>query len=177
MITGSKNVNIQIICPICKSKKQLNIPESIINQAKQLTTISIQKGMLCNHHFQAFIDKNFKVRGYQKIDFEVSPMKRGDKSFKMEKIGRAKNPDNELFENLIMEGNYIEYKANALNSNELKVISKKNGTYKRNKDLTLKEIYELFWDFIDEDNREFRELIIKDKRRKTLKNALKPIEH
>ena len=176
MTIGSKNF-VQIICPICKSKKQLNIPKAIINQAKQLTTVSIQKGMLCNHHFQVFIDKNFKVRGYQKIDFEVSPRERGENSFKMEKKRNSKKTDEELFENLIMEGNYIEYQPQFLNSNDVNAISKKSETSKRRKDLTLKEIYELFWDFIDEDNREFRELIIKDKRRKTLQNALKPIEH
>ena len=177
MIAGSKNREIQIICPICKSKKQLNIPESIINHAKLLTTISIQKGMICDHHFQAFVDKNFNVRGYQKIDFEVSPIQGGDKNFKMEKIGASKNTDHELFENLIMEGNYIEYQPSALNSNANNAICKKDGASMRKKDLSLKEIYELFWDFIDEDNRVFRELIIKDKRRKTLENALKPIEH
>jgi hypothetical protein len=168
---------IEIICPICKSKKQLNIPESIINQSKQLTAVSIQKGMLCNHHFQLFIDKNFKVRGYQKIDFEVSPIKKRDKIFNVEQKGNSKNADNELFENLIMEGNYVEYKPNSLKSNDVSFISKTSGTSKRRKDLTLKEIYELFWDFIDEDNRQFRELIIKDKRRKHLERTLKPLKH
>ncbi|MFX0073522.1 MAG: hypothetical protein ACFFAO_20795, partial [Candidatus Hermodarchaeota archaeon] len=35
---------------------------------------SVPKGLICNHNFQAFIDKNFIVRGYQKIDFELSKM-------------------------------------------------------------------------------------------------------
>ncbi|MHA1488509.1 MAG: hypothetical protein ACTSRI_02505 [Promethearchaeota archaeon] len=64
--------NIRIICPICKKKRELRIPSKIINQSKQLTTISIPSGLNCEHGFQAFIDKNYKVRGYQKIDFEFS---------------------------------------------------------------------------------------------------------
>ena len=59
---------VKFVCPVCKSEKELKISTSIISDAKQLTTISIQKNEICEHHFQAFIDKNFKVRGYQKVD-------------------------------------------------------------------------------------------------------------
>ncbi|MFX0001388.1 MAG: hypothetical protein ACFE9Q_16755 [Candidatus Hodarchaeota archaeon] len=65
---------IVIICPTCKTKKELKIPTKIINQAKQLTTVSIPSGTVCEHGFQSFVDKNFKVRGYQKVDFEFSHM-------------------------------------------------------------------------------------------------------
>lgn len=178
MTTVSKNREVQIICPICNSEKQLDIPESIINQAKQLITVSIQKGMLCNHHFQAFIDKNFKVRGYQKIDFEVSPKKIEDISINKDEKEGSKNIDDNLFNNLIMEGNYIEYKPKNLNFNGLNAIPRRSGESGGKKEMSLEEIYELFWEFIDDDNREFKELVIKDKkRRKTLKSALSPIEH
>lgn len=66
--------DILIVCPTCKSKKELKIPIKIINQAKQLTTVSIPAGAVCEHSFQSFIDKNFIVRGYQKVDFEFSHM-------------------------------------------------------------------------------------------------------
>ena len=65
---------IQIICPKCETKKFLEIPEKIINQSKQLTTISIPAGIICEHSFQAFADKNFKIRGYQTVDFEFSKL-------------------------------------------------------------------------------------------------------
>ena len=48
------------------------MPTKIINQSKQLTTVSIPVDLCCEHSFQAFIDKNFKVRGYQQVDFEFS---------------------------------------------------------------------------------------------------------
>ena len=66
--------DILVVCPTCKSKKELKIPIKIINQAKQLTTVSIPEGAVCEHSFQSFIDKNFIVRGYQKVDFEFSHM-------------------------------------------------------------------------------------------------------
>ena len=66
--------DILVVCPTCKAKKELKIPIKIINQAKQLTTVSIPAGAVCEHSFQSFIDKNFIVRGYQKVDFEFSHM-------------------------------------------------------------------------------------------------------
>jgi hypothetical protein len=178
MTTIIKKKEVQIICPICKKEKQLNIPETIINSAKPLTTISIQKGLLCNHHFQAFIDKNFKVRGYQKIDFEVKAKQIKDQK-KIESNKETSNfADNELFENLIMEGNYIEYTPENLISNDLNANSRRKNDLVIRKEMTLEQIYELFWDLIDDNNREFKELIVKDKkRRKSLKNVLNPLEH
>ncbi|MFW9784163.1 MAG: hypothetical protein ACFFFB_17920 [Candidatus Heimdallarchaeota archaeon] len=63
---------IRVICPSCKAIKELKIPIQIINQSKQLTTVSIPSGTVCEHGFQSFVDKNFKIRGYQKVDFEFS---------------------------------------------------------------------------------------------------------
>ena len=60
---------VRFICPICKSKKDLKIPFSIIIKTHELTTISIPKCLICEHHFQAFLDKNFVIRGYQRVDF------------------------------------------------------------------------------------------------------------
>jgi len=66
--------DILAICPTCKSRKELKIPTKIINQSKQLTTVSIPSGTVCKHSFQSFVDKNFIVRGYQKVDFEFAKM-------------------------------------------------------------------------------------------------------
>ena len=66
--------NILLICPKCKIKKNLNIPSKIINQSKHITTISIPTKTICEHSFQVFVDKNFEVRGYQKVDFEFPRM-------------------------------------------------------------------------------------------------------
>lgn len=65
---------IQIICPRCSKKDFLKVPEKIIDQSKQLTTVSLPAGLICQHSFQAFVDKNLKVRGYQTVDFEFSKL-------------------------------------------------------------------------------------------------------
>ncbi|MFX1480544.1 MAG: hypothetical protein ACFFCI_20840 [Promethearchaeota archaeon] len=78
-MTESKNFrksellhDIRVICPTCEASKALKIPTQIINQSKQLTTVSIPSGAVCKHSFQSFVDKNFKIRGYQKVDFEFT---------------------------------------------------------------------------------------------------------
>ena len=63
---------ILIVCPECKKQKILNIPSKIIEQSQHITTISIPTGLVCAHHFQAFVDKNCALRGYQLGDFEFS---------------------------------------------------------------------------------------------------------
>jgi hypothetical protein len=65
---------VKIICPECNSSEELQIPKKIINQSKQLTTVSIPSNLICEHSFQAFIDKNFHIRGYQKVDFDFSAL-------------------------------------------------------------------------------------------------------
>lgn len=63
---------VLLICPECKTRKMLNIPLKIINQSQHITTVSIPTELICNHHFQAFIDKDCHIRGYQLGDFEFS---------------------------------------------------------------------------------------------------------
>jgi small GTP-binding protein len=67
---------LKFVCPVCKAEKKLTISKSMLSQDKTLTTVSIQKNEICEHHFQAFIDKNFRIRGYQKVDFEIETKKR-----------------------------------------------------------------------------------------------------
>ena len=63
---------ILVVCPVCANSKKLKVPIKIIKQSKQLTTISIPSKLCCDHSFQCFLDKNYKVRGYQKVDFEIT---------------------------------------------------------------------------------------------------------
>jgi len=65
---------VQMVCPVCNNTNKISIPIKVVNQSKQLTTVSVPSGLVCEHTFQAFVDKNFKVRGYQKVDYELSKM-------------------------------------------------------------------------------------------------------
>ncbi len=151
---------VNVICPICKSKQVIDVPESIINQSTQLTTVSVPKNLVCKHHFQAFVDKQFKVRGYQKVDFELA-----SNNAKGEGLKESDKSDKKLFNNLILEGNHLEYKPNKIKNHNF-TTRDENNLSNKNKKMELREIYEEFWEFIDDDNHEFKEFIIKDKKRR-----------
>jgi hypothetical protein len=131
---------VQIICPICSSKRDFSISKTKLKPDK-LTTVSLPSGLVCEHTFQAFIDKQFKIRGYQKVDLELSTT-------------LNENNDN-------TSSQYNDSKDNSVK--EIKISVVEDDNYK--KDKHLEELYEKFREFIDDDNPTFRELIIKDNRR------------
>jgi hypothetical protein len=153
------NRYVEVICPVCKLKDVIQIPKSVISNARQLTTVSVPKGKICQHHFQLFLDKNFAIRGYQKVDFQLNNVER-----------RKLDSKNHFVNSLEL------YNSNDLNENKLKTIPRKPDKYKNKKfvdiktkiesKMTLKEIYDEFWEFIDENNEIFRKFILKDKRRR-----------
>jgi hypothetical protein len=167
--------NVKFTCPVCKLTKELKIPKSIINKARQLTTVSIPKGLVCSHHFQAFVDKNFAIRGYQKVDFEVA-------YDLLHKTGQEQKKDKNQ---IIIDGNCVEFKPietrklkkmkkeklyikeEILSNPKNKHLEKKiNGLNLVKKRLSLEAIYNEFWELIDDDNVEFKHLIESDIRRK-----------
>ncbi|MFX1377276.1 MAG: hypothetical protein ACFFA0_15855 [Promethearchaeota archaeon] len=156
------SAKIQFICPICKSEKVMEFPKSVIAKAKGLTTMSVAKGLVCEHQFQAFVDKNYMVRGYQRVDFEFEKIENQEKNLKYR---TANVDDKELFENLILEGDYLEYKPYQKRKDNKREKQNNKNTLKDRK-LTLKEIYNEFWEFIDEDNKLFQGFIKNDTRRK-----------
>lgn len=161
--TSDLDKSVLIICPICKIKKQVNIPKSIISEAKQLTSISISKNIVCEHHFQVFIDKNFIVRGYQKVDYQLEN-RSNKKESHLSNI--SKESDDELFNNLILESNYVEYKPKKVNHQNLDKLPEEKLFFNlKEKKMSLEDIYEEFWEFISDDNKEFIDYIRKDARR------------
>ena len=158
---------IEVTCPICKTRDLIGIPEKQIKKSSHLTTVSIQKGLICPHHFQLFIDRNMKIRGYQKVDFELTQdniikLRNGVKAFSLNQ-----NDKDPHFKKLILEG--YDIKCTSLNSINNEENNENNQEFiAKRKRMTLDEIYEEFWDFIDEENEKFRDLMIIDKRRKFL---------
>jgi hypothetical protein len=164
----------RFVCPVCKKHQELDIPKSVVEEKKNLTTVSIPKGMICEHQFQAFIDKQFKVRGYQRVDFEFDKPETQQKesSFKYKE-----KKDSKILKDLIIKGNTIEYKPQnpTVSQKNSKVnTSKKNSTSNsinlsedQNKIKTkmgqspLEDIYNEFKDFIDEDYDSFKRKNIK----------------
>jgi len=163
-VKNNVNINtskIEFICPVCKAKKFLDVPKSVIAEAKQLTTMSIARGLVCAHQFQAFVDKNYQVRGYQRVDFEIENNKKQENN---SNLSYSRQDDNEIFDNLVLEGNYLEYKPKEIKKNiSLHLKNQKNDSQK--KKMSLEDIYNEFWEFIDENNEKFRIFINNDLRR------------
>lgn len=162
-----KTNKIQVICPICKTRDLVGIPRSSLNINSQLTTISIQKGLICPHHFQFFMDNQFQIRGYQKVDLELNQENSNKLRNGVKALNQSDVEKSNLFEKLIYDGNKVKYvPVNSDINNENKIAKQK--TNPKNKIMTLKEIYDEFWEFIDEDNSQFQKFIIMDNRRKKL---------
>jgi len=160
------NRYIEVICPVCKSKKVIKIPKSVVNQASQLTTISVPQDKVCQHHFQLFIDKNFSIRGYQKVDFQLNPRdekkdKRLNPSYKDHFVDSL-----DLYQSINLENQTSKDISEKANYKKTTTSFEENFNKKNN--MTLQEIYEEFWEFIDDRNENFRKFIINDKKRRTL---------
>lgn len=175
-------IPIRFFCPVCKTSKKLKIAKSVINQSGQLTTISIPKNKVCEHHFQAFVDANFIVRGYQRVDFEFSDDMIKEKE---DPFTNLRENDRKIFNEINFQGNYVEYDPQETQKNDEDNQNKNEDTLEKEepqqlkreeqseespkrKEMTLEEIYDEFWEFIDDNNHEFREFIIKDPRRGTI---------
>jgi hypothetical protein len=82
------------------------------------------------------------------------------KNSKSEVFKDLEKKEHDFYENLILEGNFVEYQ---LKETNIPMESKKSKP--KSKKMTLEEIYKEFWEYIDEDNQEFKEFIQKDTRR------------
>jgi hypothetical protein len=160
------NRYVQVICPVCKAQNTVRIPKSVINQASQLTTVSVPKGEICQHHFQVFIDKNFKIRGYQKVDFQLDS--ENDKKKKNLRHNYKENYVNslKLYKSSVSKDNSIKNMPKKPD-NKKETIIIEESFYKKNH-RTLQDIYEEFWEFISDNNEIFQKFIVKDKKRRAL---------
>ncbi len=70
---GVKELFEKIIlrCPKCETQKMIKVPSKVINQSGTVITIGIPIGLICDHSFQAYVDNNSDVRGYQVVDFVI----------------------------------------------------------------------------------------------------------
>ncbi|MFW9881887.1 MAG: hypothetical protein ACFFG0_53165 [Candidatus Thorarchaeota archaeon] len=65
---------IRLICPNCNTAKLVQVPKKIVEDSKTLLTISVPSDYICEHGFQAYIDKWFTVRGYQNADLDLKSL-------------------------------------------------------------------------------------------------------
>ena len=63
--------NILLRCPKCETQKRIKVPSKIITKSGTVITIGIPVGLICDHSFQAYVDKYSDVRGYHIVDFVI----------------------------------------------------------------------------------------------------------
>ena len=63
---------LEIRCPICSKWKHIEIADDTTkNVSKGLLAINIASGMICEHSFIAYVDKNLTVRDCLVADFKI----------------------------------------------------------------------------------------------------------
>ena len=156
MLVPATTQKIQIVCPICKTRDLIGVPKRELNKSTHLTTISIQKGLICPHHFQVFVDKNLQIRGYQKVDFELNNENSKKLRNGVQAFNQSEKDEKPVFKTIVYENKNLEAEENKKLVQEVKI---------KKKEKTMKEIYDEFWEFIEEDNKIFQKFVVKDKRR------------
>lgn len=56
-----------VVCPYCQKSGFINLHS--IELTKSISCIKLNKNTLCEHQIHIYIDKNYVVRGYEKIDY------------------------------------------------------------------------------------------------------------
>jgi small GTP-binding protein len=92
---------IRVICPTCKQNKKIFIPVSIVREAQNVVTFSIPNKLVCEHQFQVFVDKNFAIRGYQRVDYEIDSY--------MDRIIKEVGKENEFFNITVTPDKKVAY--------------------------------------------------------------------
>lgn len=166
---------VQVICPVCKTKGMFEVPEAKVLNNDNTTTVSVPAGMVCDHHFQAFIDKNFAVRGYQKVDVDLTK----EIAVKVDLV-KETAPNLEGFEFPPLEPRtfseegvtperFSEFVKRLYQKQQSGVF--KHLEFSNQKPKTLGEIYLDFREFISDDNEVFSEFIKRDPYRKVIVRA------
>ncbi len=65
-------VKVEIRCPACSKRGNIEVAEDVINQSSRgVTAVNIADGQICSHTFIAYIDKNLAVRDCFITDFQI----------------------------------------------------------------------------------------------------------
>ncbi|TFG03530.1 MAG: hypothetical protein EU539_12145 [Promethearchaeota archaeon] len=65
---------LEVTCPICGIKKEINIPEAVFGQ-KKFGTVKIQvpiNAVCSEHQFIVFVDTKGDIKGYERIDLQMA---------------------------------------------------------------------------------------------------------
>jgi len=76
----------RIKCPACQEFQEIDIPESIFEKSTQSGIVTVSFKTDCGHTCQAFVDRNFKIRGEACADVSLDELKDGMETPEMVQI-------------------------------------------------------------------------------------------
>ncbi|MBN1801057.1 MAG: hypothetical protein JW891_06080 [Candidatus Lokiarchaeota archaeon] len=74
IIMGNNNLKLKVDvhCPICSKMGQIHVENDFVNQVERgVTAANIAQGLVCEHSFVVYIDRNFIVRDSYICDFKI----------------------------------------------------------------------------------------------------------
>lgn len=81
---------IFVVCPICDKKNNVPVPIDIITAKESgATSVYIPAGVVCEHEFYAYVDKNFSVRDYLTIELSLMDEAKKAKAMKQKIINNS----------------------------------------------------------------------------------------
>ncbi|MHA1745818.1 MAG: hypothetical protein ACTSWW_07450 [Promethearchaeota archaeon] len=93
----SETKRVQIVCPVCSSKKKIPIPMKVVQQKESgATSLFIPSGLVCLHPFYVYIDKNFHVRDYLVLEYSLQDEAKRAEQIKAEIFAKAHDFNYEL---------------------------------------------------------------------------------
>jgi hypothetical protein len=89
---------LEIRCPSCSARGHIDISEEALkNVSKGLLAVNIAVGMVCEHSFVAYVDKNMQIRDYFIADFQIQiPEANSSKKAKKKVIPETESLDIDL---------------------------------------------------------------------------------
>ena len=65
-------VKVEIRCPTCSKRNKIEVPEEEVkNTTRGLYAVNVSEGIVCEHSFIAYLDKNLAVRDTFMADFQI----------------------------------------------------------------------------------------------------------
>ncbi|MHA1602309.1 MAG: hypothetical protein ACTSVU_09185 [Promethearchaeota archaeon] len=88
---------VLIICPVCHKQKRIPAPIDVIkNKETGATSVYIPSGMVCEHEFYAYIDKNLAVRDYLVLEYSLQDEAKKTEKIKNNILSKEKNYNLEI---------------------------------------------------------------------------------
>ena len=80
-------VKVEVRCPTCSKRNKIEVPEEEVkNTTRGLYAVNISEGIVCEHSFIAYLDKNLVVRDTFMADFQIVLPEQGEEEGEIETV-------------------------------------------------------------------------------------------